>query len=248
MIRIQVSYVLQFVDDYTKKILSGNNLLVRGGNGERPIRKEGGYYVFCGCPGPLDVTVSSPFYLEKRLSLERGNEKIIKIRLKPGRNYPLPEGAVFLEGTARPGSLVGAVIMEEESLWKLLFDYTPKKDGEQLKVYHPSPGDVTGMQFIITDGKKKEFFQVKAVKKGQFLLKEPLLKEYKKTGTLIRPFYNTISDEKGSYFLPMDVRLKGATPCRLYLNGQEREDMLEPGRNIRKDFMGEAKSRQGGEP
>lgn len=241
MIKIKVSCVLQFLDDYTENVITDPVLYIEDESGRKPLRKEGGYYVFLENGLPVKtVTVTSPFYDRETIRAGEADLEIRKVRLRPGKNYPVPPGMICMEGKAPAGSCVGVVITGMESSFRLLYDYIPEKEADYLELYHPLGGDLTGMEFLIMESgkKKREFFRVAEYKKetGRCRLTKPLSGSYKKAGSLLYPFYYTRSAEDGRYFLPVRARLAEPVSCLIYLDGKEREGELEPGKNNKVDF------------
>lgn len=241
MIKIKVSCVLQFLDDYTEQVITDPVLYMEDENGRKPLRKEGGYYVFLEKGLPVKtVTVTSPFYDRETIRIGETDKEVWKVRLRPGKNYPVSSGMICMEGKAPARSCVGVVLTGMESAFRLLYDYVPEKEADYLEIYHSQGGDLTGMEFLIMErGKKKrEFFSVAEYKKetGTCRLTKPLSGSYKKAGSLLYPFYYTRSAEDGHYFLPVRAWLTEPVSCLIYLDGKERKGELKPGKNNRVDF------------
>lgn len=245
-IRKKVSFVLQAVDDFTGHVLTGSSIRVTAKNLKPPIRKSDGYFVFLNCPlEPVEVHIVSHLFLTEVIIIDHrkyGEDVFpIKVRLKPGKDYPLPLNTTCVEGRAEEGKKVGAVFEETGLAWKLLFNYSPKKDGPRIRLYNPMGKDLEGMEFQIMNRDKshKEFFRiVKAVKgENDYLMEEALAYEYKKAETKICTFYHTRGDIHGFYFLPVREEMGGQRECTLYYDGQAYRETLEPYIINRKDFV-----------
>lgn len=235
--RRKVSFVIQLLDDFTDSPVENASAWVRTEDGRMPQRKPGGYYVFLDCPDRVTVTVTSPFYRRENLLVDQTREEglVKKIRLKPDSRYVIPPDTTCMTGRAPAGSRVGLVLESPESRYRLLYDYSRKKEPDRIEIFHPQEQDLEKRWFLIADrdGSHRELFQVSRYREGICGLDQPLSSDYKKAGTRLYPFYHTWSDEKGIYFLPVRERIGEHTDCRIWLEEKEYPGVLEPGcRNI----------------
>lgn len=93
-VRHRVSLVLELWDDFSDRPLSDPSIEIVADGTIRPIRKADGFYVFVNCRLPLHVEIRSEQYETEEFDAGIQGEEavIIKKRLRPGKNYPIPDG------------------------------------------------------------------------------------------------------------------------------------------------------------
>lgn len=241
-IRVRVSYVLQLLDDFTGKVMERADIMVRGDENQIPVRKPDGYFVFTNCPEKMKITISSPCFHEEILETDgwRPGTSVIKVRLKPSRLYPLPEGITCITGKAPIGSRIGVVFEQESTSWKLLYDYSAKQEPLRMELYNPGEQELEGKWFIITDrtGKNRELFSVERylMSEQKCILSVPLTKDYKKAGTKLYEFHFVSADGNGEYYLPVKDKIEDTAVCWFYIGEEMQKKEIQPGRLNRIDL------------
>ena len=239
-VRHSVSFVLELWDDFMDRPISDASLDVYTEDKKRPIRKEGGFYVFTNCSFPAVVTIESAWYEREEIripSMDRQNP-VIKRRLSPGRRYPLPEGTTFVQGLASPDARVEVSVEDDSALWRLLSDYDAKKTPDQMELFNPFEKELEGRRFYIRDreGNKEDFFQIghQEGRTGVVRLTEALAHGYKKAGTKLYECSSTRADADGTFQIPLKVRTQGKKEilCRIGIDGRVYEVWVEPGRTV----------------
>ena len=107
-VRHRVSLVLELWDDFTDRPISDPSIVITASGLIRPLRKEDGFYVFVNCPMPVHVEIRSERYETEEfdVGMQDGKAVILKKRLRPGKNYPLPAGTTCVTGCAEPGTVM----------------------------------------------------------------------------------------------------------------------------------------------
>ncbi len=249
----RLSVAVLVLDDFTDRVLSGSAIQVRvTGLPVKPIRKSDGYFVFTADQGPIrQIEVDSLFYEKEIVAVvpEELNPlyPVVKIRLKPNRQYALPGAVTCLEGLAEQGSEIRVIHTSHPQPWKLLYDYEKdSREGErEIRLFHPEKKDLSGRILAIQgkDQKEPEIFRVLEMRdreQGVCLLTKALSKAYKKISTAIFPVYTTRADENGGFFLLLPG-LTGKEPgrCRVQAIGVQTVQVecdLMPGKTNRLDL------------
>lgn len=223
-LRRRVSVALLAVDDFTDQVITGQGVVAKRAElGQKAIAKSDGYHVFTNCHGPVAVEVTAPCFHPERLVVDaEGLDPlfpVVKVRLQPNRLYVLPPDAICVSGLAEPGAAIRLTHESDPKPLKLLYDYTRKKDGDSLSLFHSPGQDIEGKFFCIRDkAGSAEHFRVGGRldgKDGAYRIGEPLKKDYKKIGTVVFPVYTTRADSEGRYFLPL--RNLGSDTCECVL-------------------------------
>lgn len=250
-ISIRVSLIVEAVDEFYGRPVSGGGLRVWI-EGARPAAvKAGGYYVFLNLPGERAILhVEGPQFYPQRMELDekmlaRHQKEPLKIRLLPNRSYPLPYHATCAEGHAPASSVVMAYNHAYEEPLKLLEPY--EKGADTVLIYHPDDMDLEGKTLLIQkkDGHGQEFFRAAKkldAEKNRYALSQPLADSYKKIGTKLYPVYLSHADKNGEYYLPVSGihTQKAAFSFWLAENGKTGAEVtaeLESGRVNRIDLL-----------
>lgn len=247
-IRIRASLVILLIDDYTNKVVNDKSVFVSIEGAAKPIQKSEGYYIFLNLDRTkVDLTIKSDRYTEESrlidLSTINNTDPVLKIRVKPSRNYPLPEGTTSIQGVAEPLSEIRVVCDNLQKYYRLLYDYDPKENNEAIRVFNPEKTDLDGKVFLISDkDDNSEIFSIIATKDREndsYHLEAPLGRSYKKAGTKISPIFITKADEKGEFFIPLWNLGEEPAKCECEMIGKEkiRESItLETGKVNRLHF------------
>lgn len=120
-VRHRVSLVLELWDDFTDRPISDPSIVITASGLIRPLRKEDGFYVFVNCPMPVHVEIRSERYETEEFDagMQDGKAVILKKRLRPGKNYPLPAGTTCVIGCVEPGTVIEVAADESGGLWRL---------------------------------------------------------------------------------------------------------------------------------
>jgi hypothetical protein len=250
----RVSVAVLVLDDFTDRVLSGAAIQVRAtGLPAKPIRKSDGYFVFTTDQGTIrQIEVDSLSYEKEIVTVEpealNPLHPVIKVRLKPNRQYASPGAVTCLEGRAEPGCEIRVIQTSNPQPLKLLYDYE-KTGGEaerEIRIFHPEKKDLSGRTLAIQsqDQKEPEVFRVLEMtdrEQGVCLLTKALSKAYKKIGAMIFPVYTTRANEKGEFFLLLPG-LTGREPGRCRVQAVDKktiqvESDLTPGKTNRLDLL-----------
>lgn len=239
-IRHKVSFILELWDAFSDQPISDAALLVQTEDGRRPIRKPEGFYVFTDCLLPTVVTIESARYEREEIRIieESTQSRILKKRLCPGKNYPIPEGTACLYGTIRPNSQIEVFVEENAGLWHLLSDYQVKRAPDEMEIFNPLKKDLVGRRFYIQDREEKntDFFEVKQQegRSGKVFLAEPLKASYKKAGTKLYECSSARADEKGRFLIPLKLRTQGEEEalCRIWTEDRSDKATIRPGMRL----------------
>lgn len=213
----KVSLAVLPIDDFTDRIIIGSQLRVYIKDENIPsIRKPDGYHVFCDLAGSeVEICLEGPLYQKRILKLPVGREEpdIIQVRMLPGASYPLPQGSTIVSGVLSPGSSIRLFFPRQKRSCKLLYDYDPGVQGEELFLFRPYEMSMEGKTMCIC-GKDKdlEFFRVSDQRGNICVLEHPLSKVYQKSGTGVYPVYEAAAEEDGSVYLPIG-NLAGEETC-----------------------------------
>ena len=210
-LKMTASLVVLLVDDFTGKTITGGSVRVSIAEQKPPVRKNEGYYVFINLPvGELEVTAEGGVYETKRIMVTTGtdgNQQVLRLRLTPGRAYPIPADATSVEGVAEPNSTVYIISRERAGAMKLLYDYDPAGESNGvITVFHPTGEDISGRQlFVEGNAQQTELFRLgeALAEDGAYALGKALVHMYKKIGTTIYPAFSATVNDKGEFRLPI---------------------------------------------
>ncbi len=247
-IRTRASLAVLVLDDYTGRVLKDSGILVSVEGAARPVRKSEGYYVFLNLSQRMAaLTVKSDRYApEQRLvDLEAlgGRDPVLKIRLKPSRRYPLPQGTTSLLGRAEPGSEVRILCSHTQKHFRLLYDYERDRDQKEIQIFNPEKSDLDG-KILSINNKGQELVHVQSTKDREnnvYIMDKALEKDYKKVGTKIVPVFVTKADELGEYFIPLWNLGDEDVGCQCEMWGSStvtKAITLEIGKMNQLDFIG----------
>lgn len=242
-VRHRVSLVLELWDDFSDRPLSDPSIEIIADGTIRPIRKADGFYVFVNCLLPLHVEIRSEQYETEEFDAGIQGEEavIIKKRLRPGKNYPIPDGTTCIEGTLHPGIRIGAAVKDAASALRLFADYDPDADAAHLELFDPAGKNPEGKYFYIEDssGDHSEIFRTVGYERTDKRLRiEPELQHaYKKAGTKVYEYRYTEVRRDGTFFLPLKVRSQGKKViCQIRTAEKDFCRKIEPGIVNRIDF------------
>ena len=220
----KVSLALLPIDDFTDRIITGSWLRVYTVEGNiSSIRKPDGYHIFCDLPdGEVEICLEGPLYQKQILKLPVGEEPgIYQVRMLPGTNYPLPQGATIIRGSLPKGSVLRLFLPKQKRNCKLLYDYDPDVQGTELFLFRPYEVSLEGKKLCIC-GKEKnmEFFRVSDQRGNICVLEHPLSRAYQKKDTNIYLVYESAAGEDGSFYLSL-AGLTGAEACVCILTDED---------------------------
>lgn len=246
-LQIRVSLVLRFLDVFTNQPVEGASLQVQISGGPRPIRKNGGYFVFTGLSGSTaSVWVEGPWYgrqvREVPLRQEQEPVPVQTIRLFPNAACPLPEQTTCAYGQAEPGALLAAY--RPDGAYKRLLT-NAEKGADSLSLFGQEEEDLEGSVFCLLDAEKTtgelvELAELQEAGRNIYRLRRPLDKAHKKIGARLVPVRWTRADEKGGYFLPL-ARWEKGEPAYLFWQVKSEWDFL--GKPQKKVLVGGARNR-----
>lgn len=200
-----VSLVVLPIDDFTELPITGSVIrMYTEDKRYTSIRKEEGYHVFCDLKGDtIKICIESPLYQKQTICFPLEETiKVHTIRMMPNAYYPLPAGATCVRGTLEPGSRIRLFFPEQKKNYKLLYDYTQKKQEASLSLFCPERAELSGKTLFIKNASGKgEFFRVKNQVEEECELEQSLSRSYKKIGTSVYPVYEAVADENGLFYL-----------------------------------------------
>ena len=225
----KVSVALLPIDDFTGRIITGSQLHVYAGRENMTsIRKADGYHVFCDLSGSeAEICLEGPLYQKQILRLPIGQDepKVYRVRLLPGSAYPLPPGTTIVSGVLAAGSVIRLFFPGQKKGYKLLQDYDPGMQGEEISLFQPHEISLSGKTLCVHEKERDmEFFRVSDQKGNVCILEHPLLKAYQKTGISIYPVYEAAAGADGSFYLPISGLTREETSiCVLTRPGEEKK-------------------------
>ena len=237
-----VSLALLPIDDFTDQIITGSQLRVYAMEGNiSSIRKSDGYHIFCDLSGgEVEICLEGPLYQKRilRLPIVQGKPKVCQVRMLPAACYPLPRGTTIVSGILPMGTAIRLFLPGKKRGCKLLQDYDPGIQGEELSLFLPCERSFLGKLMCVC-GKERdlEFFRVIDQKGNICIAEHALSKGYQRTGTNVYPVNEASVGEDGSFYLPVGG-LAGEETCICILteaNGEEKrcEIMLTAGKENR---------------
>ena len=204
----RVSLAVLLLDDLTGRQITGSNARAWIEKEKPPIQKNDGWFVFTDLrPGSYTVNAEGGRFLMSATQVTVTGEemKMMTVRLRPGRVYPVPAGCLRVEGRAEPGALVTIVNCHRSAAYKLLTDC---REGDRfLSVFHPEGVRLDGRGFRLTggDGGSEDVFLSTAAdpdcRNGCYQLSEPVRYSHSRIGSLLMPAYTAQTDESGRFFM-----------------------------------------------
>jgi len=249
-INVKASLVVLVIDDFTGRVIADGSVQVSVEGAGKPIRKTDGHYVFINLKqDKVQLSVTGANYLpEKRYIDLCGIDRIapvIKIRVKPGRSYPLQKSMAALSGKAEPFSEIRIICDNIQKYYRLLYDYDPEKNMTEISIFNPENADMDGKILLIRDkeeenGELVHIVDTKSREDSIYLLDKPLSNTYKKMGTRLLPIYTCKCDENGEYFITLYNTGIQELNCRCEMLGSrniKHNITLECAKSGRLDFV-----------
>lgn len=226
----RVSLALLPIDDFTDRIITGSQLRVYTKEENIPsIRKPDGYHILCDLEGSeVEICLEGPLYQKQILRLPIGQEepKICQVRMLPGSAYPLPREAAIVYGTLPEGSMIRLFFPGQKRSCKLLYDYDPGIQGEELFLFRPYEMSLEGKTLCVRGREKgMEFFRVTDQRGNICILENPLSKVYQKNEASVYPVYQAAGGEDGNIYLPIGG-LAGEEACVCILVGADGQEKV----------------------
>lgn len=235
-IHMRMSLAVQVIDDFTNRVVTGQQVQVRILGEPKPIRKADGYYIFLNLKERktrLKITASQFLDYEESVDIDAMNplEPVIKARLKPNRCYSLPQGTTCVEGKASPGTTLRLVCPDSTGYYRLMADY-PGGEEREINIFHPAQMEMEGKSFCIRNKEKKqgEDFMVSRVVDsacGRYQLAEHLKHAYQKVSARIYPILLMEADANGEFFAPLTFLEKEHTKVSIRIPGEKKERECE---------------------
>lgn len=211
-IYMHIPLVILPTDEFTGKIIKNPDFEVWAEGAGRPVRKPEGFWVFTETFGEeVCVGMRGYGYREMRVSvslpaLKRQNP-VVKIIVKPDRNYSFPAGTVYMEGTLPKHSVLLAAGKSHSHAEKLRADCN--EGDEILAVYQEVPRDIGDMTCLLADRKEEsgneDWVRLLApldFERGIYPLQEPVRCFHGRAKTRLFPAVRHETDLHGTdYFL-----------------------------------------------
>lgn len=200
--QIRAGLVLLLFDDFTDHPADENLFRIRSGHSFKVLKKQGGILVVVNPPEePYDITIESPYYLEKTLTIQPENVcQMKKLRMIPGTGYPAPPGTVSVTGYAKPGSTVYLACDTGDRFLHLKEDYRPS-DGRKLSLYCKEQAELEGKQICLLseNGRERCYLEEALEPDGDYRMDRAFSGTYSKIGTRVLPVLEGRADENGWY-------------------------------------------------
>ena len=203
---MRLSLSVQLTDDLTGTPVRGSNARVWI-EGQKPaIVKPDGRYVFVDVPeGEYTVNAEGGLYYHTgvRCRISEGRAENITVRLLPNKQYPVPDGAVCIEGKTSPDTAVRIYSTNKAAAYKLLSD--TEKGSTVIGIYHAAGVNIEGKLLrIISPKDTGEYIRILSAineERSEYRLADELGGSFPKIGTVIVPVSECISDGNGEFML-----------------------------------------------
>lgn len=204
----KVSVAVLLLDDLTGRQITGSNARAWIENEKPPIKKNDGWFVFTNLrPGTYMINAEGGSFIlcSETVEITDGTMKMLTLRLRPGRVYPVPSDCLRVEGRAEPGAAVTIVNCNKSSGFKLLSDC--KAGDGVISVFHPEGVRLDGRAFRLTgsEGVVEDVFLTASddpdCRDGRYRLSETLKSDHSRVGSVLMPLYFATADEDGRFFM-----------------------------------------------
>lgn len=204
----RVSVALLPIDDFTGRIITGSRLRVYTRKDNiASLRKPDGYHIFCDLMGSeVEICLEGPLYQKQILRLPIGYEEPIirQVRMIPGPACPLPDGTTFFRGTLPKGSVFRLFCSSQKRSCRLLYDYDPLVQKEELSLFRPYEISLEGKTLCISDQENDlEFIRVSDQRSDTCILERPLSRPYQRADARVYPVHEAAAGEDGKFYLPV---------------------------------------------
>lgn len=211
-IYLHIPLVILPLDEFTGKVIKSPDFRVLVEGAGRPFIKPEGYRIFMGeLNKEVSVALWGRGYQEMKIKVSlaalKHKNPVVKIYVKPGRDYLFPAGTVYMTGKLPEHSVLLAAGMSCPGAGKLRLDC--KEGDDTLAVYQKTPKDIDGMTYLLADRRgetgKEDWAELLAAtdfEGGVYLLKEPLCYNHPRARTGLFPAVRHVSDLQGeAYFI-----------------------------------------------
>ena len=142
---------MQLTDDLTGTPVVGSNARVWIDGQKPPIKKSDGRSIFVDLPeGEYILNAEGGHYSHTQVpcKISAGKAESVTIRLLPNSIYPMPPGAVRIDGKAAPDSVIRVYFSDRTYAYKLLSD-VKKGDNVIVSKYSGTEVKYEGTEYLI---------------------------------------------------------------------------------------------------
>lgn len=215
-VRTQFSWAVCLIDSCTGSPPKGTVSVRLEGVKNKPIVKEGGWYVFTELSaGAYTVVVESPWYLQSKHAYvfegKSSESSILTLVILPSPAYPFDENATLVrfllkdsQGHTAPFHIITASVDDETCLKARIAGAAVNKGDSQLSLAGLTGRICVGEQLYLQEDQEgqSELCRISSVSSDgrSWLLEEPLRFDHER-GTKVFPFVQTYSDSRGEAVL-----------------------------------------------
>ena len=213
-VKFQVDMVVKLLDGFAASPVEESGVLFTvNGVPFQPVRKGGGYYVFCNLEQEkIILSIDCPSFqkTEKEIylpALRQEENRQITIKLAPSVNYPLPTGAMRLYLTVKTNNglpLEGVSVYVVPAQPRGRIKFTGWQEEHVARIYDPAKNIMQGTMYAAVE-EDTETIQMVLVKKRleNNLYELSFEGEPLHPGALLQPVTEGISDGQGKVFIPL---------------------------------------------
>ncbi|RAV20504.1 hypothetical protein [Paenibacillus contaminans] len=237
-IRSGFSLAVRLIDSFTGGApLGGGTEVALMGTLRKPVRKEGGLFVFTDiAEGDYTLLVTSDIYFGVTVQISSGSSGSIHILpLKPLPQYPFPSGVTLIRACLRDelnrplaGVQVTASLLSEDCCRARLAEEAADKGKDEIAVGNLSapihPGDIFLLQGVNAKGTELCEIASELKTQGRFKLVTPLGSSHKR-GAMLLPVFRTRSDERGEVAVAFPSGRVKAFEAELRIEAGKRHDV-----------------------
>lgn len=203
-IQLKVAAVIEVFDRFLDRPVENGKVWMKCAPGQKMIRKDESCFLLLE---PLveqqEIIIESDIFEDCRFELPKRREgELIRksIWLEPNEAYNFPLGTTFVTGKLGKEQ-TGITYHSGTRNYHLSLDY--QKADASIRIYGVS-GENRGAVYLLTDLDQKqiEFAQIADVgdEDQEFLLKEPLVHDYRRSETLVARYYELKGKKDGTFY------------------------------------------------
>lgn len=200
MIQTKVSFVVQIYDGFTNRPVNSSHFQVATQQPVVWMKRDNGCLVFCNCVQKeisirLESVPFQPAQLTVRADSGAGQFPIHRVWAYPGKNYPLMENTLMVEGQAAPKEKVEFYPICKKKPHRLLADV--EKGAKTIAIFHSDSEVLEGRSIFLYP----QNVRLQLLEEGPqgFQLEQAAAEQISRSKTLVCLGYETIADSRGTY-------------------------------------------------
>lgn len=194
-IKNNVSLIVFPLDGITGKSIRGGNLKVWIENEAPAIKKQEGYFIFINLKQrDFILKIEGEIYRRQEIKIDRKkleecSGEIMRVRLIPNHNYPMPPNIIPIEGIGEDGTFLYTHSEMIKNPYRLIQPY--ESGNNEISFFHPGDVNMEGSALLIKNREtnEREIFKTgsRIEEKGQwtYLVNEPLKGSYGRVETVL---------------------------------------------------------------